>query len=69
MSSELLTVSEAARRLKLSESFLNQARSAGGGPAYVRLGRAIRYRESDIDAWVAERGARSTSEYEGSASK
>jgi excisionase family DNA binding protein len=66
--SELLTVSEAAHRLKLSESYLNKARLTGGGPRFVRLGRAIRYSVADLDAWVQSRGAASTSEYEGSAS-
>lgn len=59
----LLTVSEAARWLKLSESFLNKARLTGEGPRYVRLGRAVRYRGEDLEAWTAARLARSTSEY------
>lgn len=66
--SELLTVSEAAHRLKLSASYLNKARLTGGGPRYHRLGRAIRYSVPDLDAWVQAHGAGSTSEYEGSAS-
>lgn len=66
--SELLTVSEAAHRLKLSESYLNKARLTGGGPRFVRLGRAIRYSVPDLDAWVQANGAGSTSEYEGPAS-
>ena len=63
MSSELFTVSEAARKLKLSESYLNKCRTNGGGPVFVRLGRAIRYREADLDAWVRGQAAASTSEY------
>lgn len=66
--SELLTVSEAARRLKLSESYLNKARLTGGGPRFVRLGRAIRYSVVDLDTWVQAHGAGSTSEYDGAAS-
>lgn len=66
--SELLTVSEAANRLKLSESYLNKARLTGGGPRFVRLGRAIRYRGDDLDAWVQSQAAGSTSEYQATAS-
>ncbi len=68
MSAELFTVAEAARWLKLSESYLNKARLTGGGPRFVRLGRAIRYREKDLDEWVQSQAAGSTSEYQASAS-
>ncbi len=50
--SELLTVSEAARWAKVSESFLNKARLTGTGPRFIRLGRAIRYQPSDLEAWA-----------------
>lgn len=52
MRSELLTVSEAARWAKVSESYLNKARLTGDGPRFIRLGRAIRYREADLEAWA-----------------
>ena len=61
--SELLTVSEAARWAKVSESFLNKARLTGAGPKFVRLGRSIRYRLADLEAWVQGSAAGSTSEY------
>lgn len=67
MSSELFTVSEAARWAKVSESFLNKARLTGGGPKFVRLGRSIRYRLEDLEAWAAQGAAGSTSEYGASA--
>lgn len=67
MPSELFTVSEAARWAKVSESFLNKARLTGGGPKYVRLGRAIRYRVEDLEAWARAGAADSTSEYGASA--
>jgi predicted DNA-binding transcriptional regulator AlpA len=31
---------------------LTRLRWEGKGPSYVRLGRSIRYRWSDVDAWV-----------------
>lgn len=67
MPSELFTVSEAARWAKVSESFLNKARLTGGGPKYVRLGRAIRYRVEDLEAWARSGAADFTSGYGASA--
>jgi excisionase family DNA binding protein len=61
--SDLLTVSDAAQRLKVSESFLNKLRSQGGSPKYLRIGRAVRYRAEDLDAWAETRSASQTSEY------
>ena len=61
---ELLTVAEAAERLKLSRSFLDKRRWRGGGPPFARIGRAIRYRAEDLDAWARSQSHSSTSEYE-----
>jgi excisionase family DNA binding protein len=58
----LLTQREAARFLRLSERTLERLRVSGGGPTYVKAGRLVRYRESDLDAWVATRVVNSTSE-------
>ena len=44
-----LTESEAAIRLGLKVATLRAWRHQGRGPAFVRLGRAIRYLVSDID--------------------
>jgi excisionase family DNA binding protein len=63
--SELLTVSEAAQRLKVSVSYLNKLRVFGGSARYLRLGRSIRYRPEDLDAWAQSKAANSTSEYTG----
>ena len=59
---ELLTVSEAATRLRLSKSFLNNSRVSGNGPAFVKLGARVLYRPADLDDWVGKRQARSTSD-------
>lgn len=58
----LLTVTEAATRLRLSKSFLNNARVSGTGPAFVKLGARVLYRPADLDDWVSKRQARSTSD-------
>ena len=51
----LLTQGEAARLLRLSERTLERLRLQGGGPLYVKAGRAVRYRECDLEAWISER--------------
>lgn len=59
---ERFRVPEAAQYLGLSESHLNTLRWSGGGPAFLKLGRSVRYEKSDLDAWLAERKRRSTAE-------
>jgi predicted DNA-binding transcriptional regulator AlpA len=57
-----LSVPEAARYTGLSEAFLNRLRSSGGGPRFVKAGARVIYRVADIDAWLAARVRRSTSD-------
>ncbi len=47
-SDDLLTTREAAKILRVSESTLEQNRSAGKGIRYVKIGKAVRYRRADI---------------------
>ena len=49
--------------LGLSKSTLAKMRLSGDGPIYSKLGRRVVYRPEDVDAWVASRRFRSTSEY------
>jgi len=58
----LLTQSEAAKLLRLSERTLERLRLQGGGPRYIKANRSVRYREADLEAWVAARVVNSTSE-------
>jgi len=60
----LLTQREAASALRLSERTLERMRVSGqGGPKFIRCGlRAVRYRQSDLEDWIAGRAVRSTSE-------
>src|SRR5262249_25851719 len=58
----LLTQAEAARILRLSERTLERLRVTGGGPSFVKANRSVRYRESDIEQWIAARVVSSTSE-------
>jgi phage terminase Nu1 subunit (DNA packaging protein) len=48
----LLTEVAAAKLLKLSVRTLQAWRCRSMGPAFVRVGRAIRYRYSDLIAWL-----------------
>lgn len=65
MASEiLLTVEEAAARLKISKHTLNRWRVTGEGPPFIKYGpRLVRYREAALDEWAAMRTRASTSEY------
>lgn len=48
----LLMPAEAARQLRKSVRILQQWRWLGEGPAYVKVGRSVRYYQSDLDAWL-----------------
>jgi excisionase family DNA binding protein len=57
----LLTQRDAATLLRLSERTLERLRVSGGGPHFVKTGRLVRYREADLEAWIAARIVGSTS--------
>ncbi len=52
----------AAERIGLAVKTLENMRTRGDGPRFLKLGRAVRYRLADLDAWMAERVMSSTSE-------
>lgn len=59
----LLTQREAATILRLSERTLERLRVQGVGPKFVRCSRrSIRYREADLNEWIAARVVASTSQ-------
>ena len=47
-----LTTDQLAERLGLAPITVETWRKRGKGPPYVRLGRAVRYRISDVEAWA-----------------
>ena len=58
---ELLDTDEAANYLGVARNTLEVWRSAGRyGLQFVRVGRRIKYRKSDLDAWIESRTASST---------
>ena len=52
ISPEYLNTPEAAAYLRCSKQLLEIARHRREGPPYHKLGRAVRYRKSALDAWM-----------------
>jgi predicted DNA-binding transcriptional regulator AlpA len=58
MTQRALKEPEAAQYLSMSISFLRQSRMDGirehrtPGPAFVKIGRAVRYLKEDLDHWL-----------------
>ncbi len=63
MQRSLLNTAEAAQYLGVSKAFLERDRWAGARIAFVRVGhRGVRYRQTDLDAYIDAQIRRSTSE-------
>jgi len=60
---KLLTNSETAAILDLKPNTLEIWRIQGKGPVFRKIGRAVRYVESDVLAWIEAQTCASTSEY------
>ena len=59
----LLTEADAAKLLAFTPRFLQARRIRGNGPPFVRISsRAIRYRRSDLLAWIEDRVRTSTAD-------
>lgn len=59
MTEEMLSEKEAAIAIGFSSETLRQWRRRGGGPRFFTIGRSIRYRRSDVEAWLSARSLRS----------
>ena len=57
-----LTQDEAAKMLRISSRSLARYRLEGTGPAYMKAGHRVLYRNADILAWLDSRKVKSTSE-------
>ena len=53
----------AASHLALSKSYLEKLRLTGMGPPFIKIGKAVRYKFGDLDAWFSAKVRGSTSEY------
>lgn len=64
MQNPLLTTKQAAQILGVSIAFLERDRWAGARVPFVKIGsRAVRYRNSDLHAYIESRLCQSTSQY------
>lgn len=59
---EILNTREAAQYVRLGKPTLERFRISGEGPVFVKLGGAVRYQKTDLDAWLESRRVRSTSD-------
>lgn len=58
----LLSRSEVVAVFGLTQRFLEVAAVAGNGPPMIKIGRSVRYRVSDLRAWIDARRVNSTSD-------
>jgi excisionase family DNA binding protein len=57
-----LTVTEAADYLRLSKATLDQWRTAGKGPRFIKAGKRVLYDSRDLDRWLDGNKRSSTSD-------
>ena len=62
LSEKLLTGREAADFLQISEQTLRIQRIKGSGLKYVKVGRLVRYRQSDLETYLNARTFENTSQ-------
>ena len=58
---KVMTVGQAAEYLGLAVSTLNKWRCHGGGPVFIKMGRAVRYRVEDLEGYIQASLSRTTS--------
>ena len=58
----LLKTPEAAQKLRVTKSTLESWRCRGGGPQFVKYGRAVRYRPIDLEIFLEKSLRNNTSE-------
>ncbi|QIE56652.1 helix-turn-helix domain-containing protein [Pikeienuella piscinae] len=54
----LMTRDEVAETYGISKRHLELAPSRREGPAFLRIGRSVRYRPTDVEAWLEARVVR-----------
>ena len=58
----LLTEQQAAQFLSVGDKCLQAWRVRGGGPVFLKVGRLVRYTQSDLETWLLTRRRESTSD-------
>jgi len=61
---EIFTERDTAAFLRLSHRTLQALRVRGGGPAFIKLGKTVRYVKADLLQWIEVNRHSSTSSYE-----
>jgi excisionase family DNA binding protein len=56
---ELLSLRELAEYLGISPSSIHYWRAQGRGPRGFRIGKQLRFKTADVDAWLQEQAGRS----------
>lgn len=51
----VLTISELAALLKVSLASIYSLNHRGLGPAYIRVGKSVRYRRESVDQWLLDK--------------
>jgi excisionase family DNA binding protein len=59
---QILDQKQAAHLLGLSPRTMEAWRLTAGGPRYIKVGGRVRYRRSDLEAWLDTRRRTSTSD-------
>lgn len=60
--SPILRTPEAAAYLNVQPTTLEQWRWNGRGPTFIKIGRSVRYRQADLDAFLSARTFANTTE-------
>lgn len=63
----LVAPDDVAEYVGVSSKTLAQWRYLGSGPRFVKAGRCVRYRWSDVEAWLAARSLENTAPLRGAA--
>lgn len=58
MDDKIFTPQQLAKYLETSVSVLSQYRALGIGPVYLKIGRMVRYRLSDVNEWLHQKANR-----------
>ncbi len=64
-----MTEVQACELLSVSARTLQAWRLRGGGPAYVKIGKAVRYKRRDVSEWLKANTIASTSQRPASAAR
>ena len=59
----LINQAELAKLLDKSEAWTERSRWDGSGPPFVKIGKSVMYRVTDVEEWLAGRTRTSTSDH------